>query len=61
MTSPTAPTVILIPSYEPDDRLVRLVDSLGSSTSVPIVVVDDGSGPSSRRSSPPWPAPARPC
>lgn len=45
MTSPAAPTVILIPSYEPDDRLVRLVDSLGSSTSVPIVVVDDGSGP----------------
>lgn len=38
--------VIVIPSYEPDDRLVRLVDELRSrAPGCEILVVDDGSGP----------------
>ena len=47
---------VVIPAYQPDDRLVSLVDQLrggaggaegasadGSGTSLPLVVVDDGS------------------
>lgn len=38
--------IILIPAFEPGDRLVRLIDSLNSELANPwIVVVDDGSGP----------------
>lgn len=37
--------VILIPSYEPDERLIKLVDDLQSYLpGMPIVIVDDGSG-----------------
>lgn len=35
---------ILIPSYEPDERLLALVGSLKEVSSDPILVVDDGSG-----------------
>ncbi len=35
---------ILIPSYEPDERLLALVGSLKAVSSDPILVVDDGSG-----------------
>ena len=35
---------ILIPSYEPDERLVALIGQLRAIGSFPIVVVDDGSG-----------------
>ncbi|MCL6605095.1 MAG: bifunctional glycosyltransferase family 2/GtrA family protein [Paenibacillus sp.] len=35
---------VLIPSYEPDHRLVELIKSLRAMTEVPIIVVDDGSG-----------------
>ncbi|OBZ11346.1 MULTISPECIES: bifunctional glycosyltransferase family 2/GtrA family protein [Bacillales] len=35
---------ILIPSYEPDERLVSLIEQLREIGSFPIVVVDDGSG-----------------
>ena len=35
--------IVLIPAYEPDDRLVDLVRRLAHRT---VVVVDDGSGPS---------------
>ena len=37
--------VVLIPAYEPDERLVALVQELRG---MPVVVVDDGSGPSYR-------------
>ena len=36
--------VILVPSYEPDTRLLVLVDALVAATDHPVVVVDDGSG-----------------
>lgn len=39
---------ILIPSYEPEERLVRYVDDLASRGLCRIVVVDDGSGESYR-------------
>ncbi|WP_438447285.1 GtrA family protein [Gorillibacterium sp. sgz5001074] len=35
---------ILIPSYEPDQRLLRLVEDLQEVTGMPILIVDDGSG-----------------
>jgi len=35
---------ILIPSYEPDERLLLLIKQLRATGSFPIVVVDDGSG-----------------
>ncbi|HAQ56920.1 MAG TPA: family 2 glycosyl transferase [Acholeplasmatales bacterium] len=38
--------VILIPAYQPDEKLDRLVDELIALKSGPIVVVDDGSDPS---------------
>lgn len=37
--------IILIPAYEPDDRLIRLAESIRTTTTkARIVVVDDGSG-----------------
>lgn len=41
-------TVALIPSYQPDERLIALVEDLNSRC-VACVVVDDGSGPAYRR------------
>lgn len=38
---------ILIPSYEPDERLLLLIMQLRAAGSFPIVVVDDGSGEAS--------------
>lgn len=39
--------IVLIPAYEPDRRLVRLVEQLrGAAPDLHVVVVDDGSGPS---------------
>jgi glycosyltransferase involved in cell wall biosynthesis len=41
--------IVLIPSYEPDERLVSLVDDLRTSApDVHVLVVDDGSGPAYR-------------
>lgn len=41
--------IVLIPAYEPDDRLVALVDALRSADpALVVVVVDDGSGPAYR-------------
>jgi putative flippase GtrA len=41
--------ILLIPSYEPDQRLVRLLDDLRDcAPDVHVVVVDDGSGPAYR-------------
>jgi putative flippase GtrA len=41
--------LVLIPAYEPDERLVRLVDDLrASAPGVHVLVVDDGSGPAYR-------------
>ncbi|WP_454049289.1 glycosyltransferase family 2 protein [Cellulomonas sp. Marseille-Q8402] len=41
--------IVLIPSYEPDERLVRLVEDLrASAPDAHVVVVDDGSGPAHR-------------
>ena len=38
--------VVLIPAYEPDTRLVQLVEDLvGDHRTHQVVVVDDGSGP----------------
>ncbi|MCA0337453.1 MAG: bifunctional glycosyltransferase family 2/GtrA family protein [Actinobacteria bacterium] len=42
MTAPDR-TAILIPAYEPDDRLVHLVRDLVAAQAGPVVVVDDGS------------------
>ena len=39
------PTVFLIPSFKPTDILNDLVGQLRSASELPIVVVDDGSGP----------------
>lgn len=36
--------IVLIPSYEPDDKLIHLVEDL-SKEAVDIIIVDDGSGP----------------
>ncbi|MBD3780558.1 MAG: glycosyltransferase [Micrococcales bacterium] len=41
--------LVLIPSYQPDERLVRLVADLrGAAPDVHVLVVDDGSGPADR-------------
>lgn len=41
--------IVLIPAYEPDERLVRLVEDLrASAPDVGVLVVDDGSGPAYR-------------
>ena len=39
---------LLIPAYEPDERLLELIGKLREATDDPIVVVDDGSGPEYR-------------
>lgn len=36
--------IILIPAYEPDERLVRLAASIRAASDAHVVVVDDGSG-----------------
>lgn len=44
--SPARPLAVLVPAYEPDHRLVELIDALQIvAPDRPIVVVDDGSGP----------------
>ena len=35
---------ILIPSYEPNEKLVNLVEQIKELTNIPIIVVNDGSG-----------------
>lgn len=42
-----AGATVLVPAYEPDERLVRLVRALRDA-GLPVLVVDDGSGPGSR-------------
>lgn len=37
--------ILLIPAYEPDERLIDLIGELKAATPDPIIVVDDGSGP----------------
>ncbi|WP_138755049.1 bifunctional glycosyltransferase family 2/GtrA family protein [Paenibacillus sinopodophylli] len=39
---------LLIPSYEPDERLIILIKQLREHGTFPIVIVDDGSGPAYR-------------
>jgi hypothetical protein len=46
------PTVFLIPSFKPTDILNDLVGQLRSASELPIVVVDDGSGPDRGLSTP---------
>lgn len=36
---------IIIPAYEPDDRLLKLLDSLKTYPYGPVIIVNDGSGP----------------
>lgn len=36
--------LVIIPAYEPDDRLTELLDNLNKSNISPIILVDDGSG-----------------
>ncbi|HML46629.1 MAG TPA: bifunctional glycosyltransferase family 2/GtrA family protein [Clostridia bacterium] len=43
-TDPMLPIVVLIPAYKPDERLVALCQAL-QANDLPILVVDDGSGP----------------
>lgn len=38
--------IIIIPSYEPDEKLVQLIIDLKTKSDYQILVVDDGSGPS---------------
>ena len=40
----TKSIVFLIPSYQPRDMLIGLLEELRRASSAPIVVVDDGSG-----------------
>ena len=35
--------MIVIPAYQPDEKLTGVVDALISKTDFPIVIVDDGS------------------
>lgn len=35
--------IVIIPAYQPDEKLVRLVEELREKTTYPIVIVDDGS------------------
>lgn len=37
---------LLIPAYEPDERLLALIDNIQAITNTPIIIIDDGSGPS---------------
>ena len=41
---------VLIPAFEPDAKLVRLIESIrASAAALPVVIVDDGSGPEHAR------------
>ena len=41
--------IVLVPAYEPDDRLVDLVrDLVATDPALHLLVVDDGSGPAHR-------------
>lgn len=45
----STPTVVLIPAYEPDDKLIDLLVALHTADpDLAVLVVDDGSGPSYR-------------
>lgn len=35
---------VIIPAYEPDERLMSLLHSLKESSLSPVIIVDDGSG-----------------
>lgn len=35
---------LIIPAYEPDDRLIELLNSLKEYSYGPVIIVDDGSG-----------------
>ena len=35
---------IVIPAYEPDERLIKLLEELKTNKLQPVIVVDDGSG-----------------
>lgn len=35
---------IVIPAYEPDNRLLKLLEDLNSQNIGPVIIVDDGSG-----------------
>ena len=37
--------VVIIPAYQPDERLLQLIDTIRRDTPYPLVVVNDGSGP----------------
>ena len=37
-------TPIVIPAYEPDERLLQLLETLRTADLAPVVIVDDGSG-----------------
>ena len=37
-------TPIVIPSYEPDERLLQLLETLKAGSQGPVVIIDDGSG-----------------
>lgn len=43
MNSPVQETIILIPAYEPDKKLVSLLEEFKQQTDYSVVVVDDGS------------------
>ena len=36
---------VIIPAYEPDEKLIKLVEDLNAAGIGPVVVVDDGSFP----------------
>ena len=37
--------IVIIPAYQPDEKLVRLVEELKENTNYAIVIVNDGSSP----------------
>ena len=45
----TGPIALVVPSYNPDARLIELLQPLFARWDGPIIVVDDGSGPESAR------------
>lgn len=36
--------IVVIPAFEPDEKLIKVVEELHSKTDYPVIVVDDGSG-----------------
>ena len=34
--------IVIIPAYQPDEKLIKLVRQLKAETDYPIVIVDDG-------------------